>query len=99
MNCACCKRLCMDITKHHLIPRTRHNNKRIKKCFTPAQLNTTVDLCRSCHRQVHALFTEKELERSYFTLELLVAHPAMLNFINWIKTKSADMRPRVKRSY
>lgn len=99
MICECCKRDCVDITRHHLIPRTRHNNKRVTKNFTRAQLNTTVNLCRPCHKQIHALFPEKELERKYPTLATLAIHPAMAEFINWIKNKPTEVRPRVKRSY
>ncbi len=48
------------LTKHHLVPKCRGGV-------------ATVLLCRPCHRQLHATYTEKELERRYPTVEALVA--------------------------
>ncbi len=47
----------------------------------------TQTLHRICHRQIHALFSEAELETSYATVEALVAHPEMAKFITWVAKK------------
>ncbi len=44
--CELCGRAAVDLTRHHLIPRTRHKNKRNKKMFDRQEIHQTVDLCR-----------------------------------------------------
>jgi hypothetical protein len=56
-------------TRHHLIPRSCHGNKRVKARFTREELHNTVPLCPACHKQIHRTLTEKELERGYNTVE------------------------------
>ena len=68
--CALCGRE-ENLTRHHLIPRTRHHNKRNKREFDRALVKETIGLCPPCHKQVHALFSEKELERDFRTIEAL----------------------------
>jgi hypothetical protein len=46
---------------------------------------------------VHAVFTEKELEYEYNTLEKLAAQPAIGKFTEWIKTKPEGIRVPVRR--
>ena len=36
--------------------------------------------CQACHNHVHALFTEKTLERGFNTLEALSSHPEVARF-------------------
>lgn len=50
-------------------------------------------LCRPCHSHVHALFTEKVLERELNTLEQLAAQPEVVKFVNWIRTKPDGFKP------
>lgn len=99
MICTLCTRESIQITRHHLIPRTRHSNKRVQKMFTREQMNTVIPICRPCHSQIHALFSEKELEHNYHTLETVQSHPRMVDFIDWIKNKPDGVAPRIKRSY
>jgi Fe-S oxidoreductase len=90
-NCAICGRE-ETLTKHHLIPRTRHHNKRNKREFSRETVKKTVGICRPCHSQIHALLTEKELERDYPTVEKLRAHPEVRKFTEWIATKPRGFR-------
>jgi hypothetical protein len=71
----------VPLTDHHLIPRMRHN-KRVKRDFGKER-NKTLDMCKPCHRQLHKLFTEKQLEREYNTLEKLKANPEVQRWIEW----------------
>jgi Fe-S oxidoreductase len=87
------------MSRHHLIPRTRHHNKKTKKTFQHSQLDETVNICRACHRQVHALFSEKTLERLYNHIETITSHPEIAKFIDWIKDKPAHCVPIAKRSW
>jgi 5-methylcytosine-specific restriction endonuclease McrA len=85
--CGLCGRLVELRTRHHLIPRSRHANKRVKKSFSREALQRTVPLCGACHRQIHRTLTEKELEREYNTVEALLAHPGISRFVRWVERK------------
>lgn len=95
VRCELCDRYVTGLTKHHLIPRARHHNKKARKQFERAVMTTQIAwLCRPCHKQVHALFSEKELAESYFEVSRLRKHPEMQIFIEWIANKPADFLPR-----
>jgi len=84
--CELCGREVDKRTKHHLIPKTRHKNKKNKKLFDRQEVRTRVAwLCRPCQNQIHALFTEKQLERELNTLEALKAHPEVWKFVEWLR--------------
>lgn len=94
--CVICQRE-ETLTRHHLIPRTRHANKRNKREFDRAVVKVTVGMCRPCHSQLHALLTEKELEREWNTLEKLRTHPDLMKFAAWIGTKPGGFKPPVRK--
>ena len=83
-------------TRHHLNPRTRHHNKRTKRDFGRDAVKETVGLCRPCHKQIHALFSEKELEREWNSLDDLRAHPEVQKFVAWIASKPAGFASRTR---
>jgi len=88
VRCELCERAVGRVTKHHLIPRTRHKNKRNKKNFDREEIHTRVLwLCSPCHKTVHAILTEKELENEYNTRDLLLAHAEIAKFVAWIRGK------------
>lgn len=89
--CAICGREEI-LTRHHLIPRTRHHNKRNKREFPRTEVKRTVGICRPCHSQIHVLLTEKELERDYRTIEQLRAHADLRKFAEWIAAKPRGFR-------
>ncbi len=95
--CGLCGRRVQRLTRHHLIPRTRHKNKRNKKTFDRRGIHRTTGLCSPCHRHVHTVLDYKELEREYNTLEALKAHPDVRRFVEWVSKKPhgtlADARP------
>jgi hypothetical protein len=93
--CALCQREEI-LTRHHLIPRTRHHNQRNKREFARELVRQTLGLCRGCHSQVHALLTEKELEREWNTIEKLREHPEVKKFAAWMTKKPPGFKPRVK---
>lgn len=96
--CELCGRRVERLTRHHLVPRTRHSNRRNKRDFDRADVTHRIAwLCRPCHDHVHAVFTEKTLEREYNTLESLLEDPAIARFIRWIADKPPDFRPPMGR--
>ena len=82
-----CGRTVERLTRHHLVPRTRHKNKRNKKTFDRQEIHRTVGLCSTCHRHIHTVLDNKELERDYNTLEALGSHPDVEKFVAWIGKK------------
>ena len=70
------------LTRHHLTPQARHN-KKVKRELGRDR-NKVAMICRPCHSQIHDLFSEKELEREYYTVELLKAHPDVVAWIEWV---------------
>lgn len=94
--CQLCLREVAALTTHHLIPRTRHRNKRNKKEFEREDVRTrTIEVCRPCHKNIHAVLSNKELERDYNTLETLQAHPDIHRFSRWVADKP-DRHVRVR---
>lgn len=88
MQCELCRRQVSVVSRHHLIPRTRHKNKKNKKTFSRQDVKERlVQLCKPCHNTIHAVLTNKELEREYNTLEALQAHSSIQQFCVWIATK------------
>ena len=94
--CGLCGRVVERRTRHHLIPRSRHTNKRVKRSFSREELHRTVPLCGACHRQIHRTLTEKELERDYNTVEALLSHPVISRFVQWIERKPHGVVVAVK---
>lgn len=82
------------LTKHHLIPRTRHRKKRSKRLWDREDIRTRILwICRPCHNHIHDVFSEKELEADYNTREKLLAHPAIRRFTAWIQDKPPGFKP------
>ncbi|WP_254763684.1 hypothetical protein [Natrinema marinum] len=86
--CALCRRIVPDETiddpqvvqEHHLRPEERATSP-------------TVMLCRPCHKQIHAVFTNEELRDTYETIDALRSAERLADYIDWIRgTKKLDIR-------
>lgn len=99
--CELCGREVERLTRHHLIPRSRHRkilgSKKRRRRYEREELNRTVLLCGPCHRKVHQTFTEAELERGYSSVEALAADPEIERFVGWISGKPQGTTRRPKR--
>lgn len=84
-SCELCGRDTVPLTGHHLVPRARHN-KKVKRDLG-ADRNQKAMLCRPCHDQIHKLFTEKELERKFYTISLLKENENVRNWIEWVRKR------------
>ncbi|MFW6062090.1 MAG: hypothetical protein ACOC93_04705 [Planctomycetota bacterium] len=85
-NCQLCGRNAAKLQRHHLIPRTRHNNKKNKRNFEREDVHGRIlMLCSPCHKTVHAVLTEKELEYAYNEADRLRQHPEIAKFIKWVR--------------
>jgi 5-methylcytosine-specific restriction endonuclease McrA len=67
------------LTLHHTIPRQRGGRAEHR-----------VTMCRPCHKQVHAVFTNKQLERELDTVEKLKEAPELQEFLSWIRKQKPD---------
>ncbi|MBS0661057.1 MAG: hypothetical protein JSR82_22790 [Verrucomicrobia bacterium] len=100
--CALCERE-TEVTRHHLIPQCRHGKRSARLRYDREQLKRQLiaPLCRPCHKQVHAVLTEKELERDFPTIEALRAHPDLARFVAWVRQRppgaSVVVRPMKRR--
>lgn len=87
LRCALCERAVERFTVHHLVPRARGGNH-----------GPTARLCSTCHRQVHAMFSETTLAEELYSVELLRANPRVASFLNWMrKQRGAAFRVRRAR--
>lgn len=85
----------MALTQHHLIPKTRHRNKRVKRETDKDARLARIPVCRPCHDHIHAVLSEKELEREFHSVEKLKSHPDIARFAAWVRKRSfgAERRP------
>ena len=75
------------ITLHHLTPRQKGG----------AQLEKA-PLCKPCHKQIHATFSNAQLARELADLSLLRAAPLLQPFLKWIQKQKPDRNFRTVRS-
>lgn len=82
--CELCHRKVDRYTVHHLVPRARGGR------FGPK-----ATLCPTCHRQLHAMFSETTLAQELHSIELLRANPQVAAYLKWVrKQKGASFRVR-----
>jgi len=84
--CQLCGRIVKrGTTKHHLIPRRCHRNKWFQARFSREQMQVTISVCRDCHSAIHKFVPrEKDLGRHHNSIDLLLAHPEIGKFVNWV---------------
>ncbi|WP_216828200.1 HNH endonuclease [Alkalihalobacterium elongatum] len=88
--CELCERESIERTVHHLTPREEGGVNQ-----------PTALLCFSCHRQIHALYSNRELAIRLNTIELLKDDDEIKKYIKYIKkqpsSKSVPVRNTRKR--
>lgn len=67
------------ITLHHLLPKERGGKAEHRE-----------PLCKPCHKQIHAVFSNKQLADDYATLASLQAAPELATFLAWIRKQKPD---------
>ncbi|WP_106479034.1 hypothetical protein [Phytohalomonas tamaricis] len=96
--CELCGREDVPLTRHHLIPRTLHGKKRMRKRYSREEMVSSILwLCRPCHSHIHRLFDERTLAEQYATREALLAHPDVQAFVAWLSDKPAGFKPKSHR--
>lgn len=86
--CELCERSGVPkITEHHLIP--REHGGRDKE---------TVWLCEDCHKQIHALYTNKELAMRLNTLDKLKSDFKIEKYLKYVKKQCPTKKLSIKKS-
>ncbi len=85
--CELCLRESQRFTVHHLTPRSRGGK------FGPK-----AKLCPTCHRQLHALFSESTLAKEMDSLERIRVNPEMASYLEWVRKQKGQANFRVRRA-
>ncbi|MEM9527747.1 MAG: hypothetical protein AAGA31_14125 [Bacteroidota bacterium] len=74
------------LTEHHLIPRAVHGKRYFQKRFTKEEMtHQRISICRQCHKGIHRIIpNEKELARSFYTKEVLLADERIQRHVRWV---------------
>ena len=75
------------ITLHHLKPKEKGGKAEHR---TP--------LCRPCHKQLHAVYSNTTLARSLDRIDLLKTAPELQGFLSWIRKQKPDRNFRTVMS-
>ena len=96
--CELCQRPDTELSRHHLIPRARHRKGEIRRKFDKAELTGRLALlCRSCHKFVHTVLSERQLANEYNTVNQLLTHPEIAKFVGWIAQRPFGFRVNTRR--
>ena len=90
MYCELCEREMDKLTVHHLIPRQKTKRKKVEP-------GPTINICSSCHKQIHTLFDNTRLAVELNSIERLKNEPQMHKFISWVKKQDPNKRVKVER--
>ncbi len=87
--CWLCQRVLGEhVDRYHPVPKSRGGR-------------ASVAVHPICRRTIETVFTNAELARSAGAREVLVAHPEIVRFLDWVATKAPDFdaptAPRRKR--
>lgn len=80
MKCPICKRELIDgpsVDDHHLVPKTFGGKDKIQ-------------IHKICHRKIHSLLTERELQHVYNTVDALLGHEEIQKFVRWVSKKDPE---------
>ena len=58
----------------------------------------TANLCITCHKQIHALYTNRELAARLFTLDRLRNDEKIKRYLKFISKHSGDTHITIKKS-
>lgn len=86
--CELCRREGITkVTEHHLRPREQGG-----------KYGATAWLCEDCHKQIHALYTNKELAALFYTIERLEKDEKIVRYLKYIRKQSPSKKINIKTS-
>lgn len=84
-SCPFCKREMIHKNLHHLIPKSRGGTN-------------VLMICSDCHKTIHCFFTNKELEKKYHTVEVLMNDERFAKAIKFLSKQDPHRRHRSKKT-
>lgn len=85
--CPLCNRLSYYASDHHLIPKCRGGKS-----------NDTVLICQDCHSCIHALFSNKQLEDEFNSVDSLLGNERFAGAVKFISKQDPTRRIKTKRA-
>lgn len=88
LSCPLCVREVVNsnfLSDHHLVPRSRGGHN-------------TETICTDCHRQIHAMYSNKQLEEELNSVEALLSDPMFVKFAKWIFRKPFGSVAKARRA-
>ena len=86
-SCELCRREDLRLTIHHLIPRAEGG-----------RLGPKASLCSTCHRQLHAQFSESTLAKELNSIEAMRADPQLSQYLKWARRQKNSANFQVHRA-
>ena len=84
-DCFLCGRpLATRIEYHHPVPKSRGGRE-------------TAPVHPICHRTIHAVLGNRDLEREHTSPAALRTHPEIAKFIEWVRAKDPDFHAPTRR--
>lgn len=59
---------------------------------------TTTCICRDCHKACHSVFTNRQLEKTYNTVEALMGHEGFAKMVAFIAKQDPYRKQSFKRT-
>lgn len=85
--CELCERDEIELTVHHLTPREEGGSHM-----------PTAMLCKACHKQIHALYSNRVLAIRLHTIMLLQDDEELKKYLKWVKKQPASTAVRTRKS-
>lgn len=79
--CPLCTRVVLRSSDHHLVPKCREGKAKER-------------ICADCHEAIHALFSNKELEDTYNSVEALMGNERLRATVKFISRQDPARRTR-----
>lgn len=83
--CPLCNRPMHYASDHHLVPKTRGGKD-------------TVTICYDCHQAIHSLFSNKDLENKYNTVDSLLSDERFAKTAKFISRQDPTRKTRTKNA-
>ena len=88
-NCEICERY-VKLTRHHVYPRETHKSC-LKRGIAEKELSQTIAICKMCHSTIHRFFSNEELAKHYYSLELLLKEEKIVKYAKWASTQGSRL--------
>ena len=85
--CQICERD-VTLTRHHLYPKEVHR-RCLKRGVSEKDIWNVVHICRMCHSTIHRFYSNDELSKMFYTLELLLEDNKIQKYRHWASAQSS----------